>query len=330
MQVKDNKVIFGYEDIPFLNTFGFQKAVEKVNSHYKSNKVPFIYDTFQLAKVLNVPRKDLFELVRTADKRYKKTYIPKKNGGQRILQMPVGVIKDVQKRILDEILYKIPVSKYAMAYIPRKKLSDNALPHIGHKYLLKMDITDFFNSITFLKVISTAFNSNRFPQQIAVMLTKLCCMNEALPQGAPTSPMLSNITMKNFDDNIGKWCEKRGIVYTRYCDDLTFSSDKPLYHVFSKVKAMLEYDGFEINERKTHFIRSTARQEVTGIVVNEKMSIPREYKRNLRQQVYYAIKYGIENTSSDYDSLLGKISYVLQIEPDNEWFKQAFEKLSQK
>ena len=155
-------------------------------------------------------------------------------------------------------------------------------------------------------------------------------MNEALPQGAPTSPMLSNIAMKNFDDNIGKWCEKRGIVYTRYCDDLTFSSDKPLYHVFSKVKAMLEYDGFEINERKTHFIRSTARQEVTGIVVNEKMSIPREYKRNLRQQVYYAIKYGIENTSSDYDSLLGKISYVLQIEPDNEWFKQAFEKLSQK
>ena len=153
--------------------------------------------------------------------------------------------------------------------------------------------------------------------------------------------------MKNFDDIIGAWCKKRNIAYTRYCDDLTFSADIPLYNVYLKVKDMLLKRGFEVNEDKTKFITNSSSQRVTGLTVNEKVSIPRDYKKELRQEVYYAIKYGLAdsiikgnktryinhgepNIHSYFSHLKGKMFYVLQIEPENKWFKGATQMLSDK
>ena len=164
-------------------------------------------------------------------------------------------------------------------------------------------------------------------------------------QGAPTSPALSNIVMYNFDNSIGLWCKKRGIAYTRYCDDMTFSADIPLYPVFKRVKDMLENMGFELNKNKTRFINSNNRQSVTGITVNERLSVSADYKRRLRQEVYYALKYGLtdsiihtDNTEfltdgkpdaeQYFNRLQGKINFVLQIEPDNKWFCEAKNKLN--
>ena len=203
----------------------------------------------------------------------------------------------------------------------------------------------FFRAVC--QVISSAFNANRFPVQIGAILTSLCCIDDVLPQGAPTSPALSNIVMKNFDDIIGAWCKKRNISYTRYCDDLTFSADIPLYNVYLKVKDMLLKRGFELNEDKTKFITNSSSQRVTGLTVNEKVSIPRDYKKELRQEVYYAIEYGLAdsiikgnkaryinhgepNIHSYFSHLKGKMFYVLQIEPGNKWFKGATQMLSDK
>ena len=90
--------------------------------------------------------------------------------------------------------------------------------------------------------------------------------------------------MRNFDNNIGKWCAARGIAYTRYCDDMTFSSDRPLFAVYQKAKSMLEAMGFELNERKTRFVTRANRQSVTGLTVNEKVSVSGDYKRGRRQE----------------------------------------------
>ena len=150
--------------------------------------------------------------------------------------------------------------------------------------------------------------------------------------------------MRNFDDNIGYWCEKHGISYTRYCDDMTFSSDKPLYTVYQKVKAMLEEMCFELNEKKTHFVTNANRQSVTGLTVNKKVSVSSVYKRSLRQEVYYVLKFGlaeniiranrkdfmtgnIPNIEKYYNNLLGRIAFVLQIEPQNTWFQNALTEL---
>ena len=344
MKLNKFTVSFEEQDMNFLKEFGIFKSSSIVRKHYKKHKTPFIYDTYQLARTIAVPRNMLFELARCAQKHYKLIMLRKKNGGLRYIHSPDKDLKHAQVQILKKVLNNIEVSQYATAYIKGKKLKDNASPHINHKYLLKMDITDFFGSITYLQVISSAFNSNMYPVQIGAMLTSLCCLNDVLPQGAPTSPMLSNIVMKNFDDIIGNWCKEKNITYTRYCDDLTFSADIPLYNVYLKASDMLMRRGFEVNENKTKFITNSSSQRVTGLTVNEKVSIPREYKRQLRQEIYYALKFGfaesimqgnkfnfIEKGSPKcekyFHHLKGQVYYVLQIEPNNIWFWEAAEKL---
>ena len=136
--------------------------------------------------------------------------------------------------------------------------------------------------------------------------------------------------MKSFDDYFGKWCEKRSFSYTRYCDDITVSGDSSVYPAYLKAKALLENMGFEINQNKTHFITNTNRQEVTRLVVNERARVSSDYRRKLRQEIHYVTKYGVldafkhlkdseyESVYSYYSSLIGRINYVLQIEPENQ------------
>lgn len=340
MIIKDGRITFLPEDMHFVQKFGFTEAVEMVEDFRSQNNIDFIFDTYQLADFFGVARSKLFRVTRNCDDMYLKMTIGKKNGKDRQIRIPFNMLKSMQKRILVRILRKLPVSEYATAYKKDAKIVDNAAPHVNKKYILKMDITDFFSNITFLQVYSKVFNTKRFPKQIGAMLTTLCCYREALPQGAPTSPTISNIVMKSFDDYIGGWCAERGISYTRYCDDMTFSSDKPLYGVYQKVKRILLTMGFEVNESKTHFVSSSGRQSVTGLTVNDKLAVNKQTKRELRQEVHYAIKYGLKDSlmhtkkkqffiddepdAEKYRShLIGRISYVLQIEPDNEWFKNA-------
>ncbi len=344
MKINKLTVSFEEQDMHFVKKYGFFRSVGIVRRHCKEHNTPLIYDTYQLAYHVGVLRKMLFELSKNAKKHYRTIRLLKKSGGVRIINSPDSNLKYAQSRILKNILEFIEISPFATAYIKGKRLADNATPHTNHMFLLKMDITDFFGSITFFQVVSTAFNSKRFPPQIGAMLTSLCCLDDVLPQGAPTSPMLSNIVMKNFDDIIGNWCKKRNISYTRYCDDLTFSADVPLFNVYLKVKDMLEERGFEVNESKTKFITNSSSQRVTGLTVNKKVSIPKEYKRQLRQDVYYAIKFGLADSvlignKTDYmvcrvpdvhryyNHLVGKMRYVLQIEPENAWFREAVKKL---
>ena len=340
----DGSVIFSECDMPFVEKFGLIDATNMVLDYYSVNSTPFIYDARQLASFLITDYSKLFRIVRHADDMYFINSIPKADGTERELQVPYNSLKMLQTYILKYILKEIPVSEYATAYKPHAKLVENALPHVNKKYLLKMDITDFFGSISFTKVYSAVFNTTRYPRQVGAMLTTLCCYREFLPQGAPTSPAISNIVMKRFDDYIGEWCKNRGIAYTRYCDDMTFSSDKPLYSVYKKVSKMLEDMGFEVNEKKTHFISDASRQTVTGLTVNDKVAVPKQAKRKLRQEIYYAMKFGLRDalmhsgdesfftdgkpdTDRYQNHLIGRISYVLQVEPDNERFRKALNQI---
>lgn len=318
------------------------------NSHsskkQKSNK-GISKELQSLADTLGTTTGELFALSKKADSCYKEIRIPKRSNGFRIIHSPNGKLKKVQKKILQNIISKAETSPYAMAYKKGKNLKDNAAPHINHLYLLKMDISDFFSSITFHQVLSSAFPSTLFPTQCGVILTSLCTKDGVLPQGAPTSPALSNLVMKSFDEHIGFWCNERGIVYTRYCDDLTFSADYPLVVLSYKIEDMLNRWGFQVNKKKTKYIFFSSRQTVTGLCVNKKVSIPSDYKKTLRQDVYYALKFGLEDSmkygkkndffeNGKWDTarykchLIGKINYILQIEPENKWFQAAKENLS--
>lgn len=345
MNVANDTVTFEQCDMAFVRKFGAEKAAEMVLDYKSFSPLPFIYDMDQLSECLGVGKKTLYYLAENGHKEYNAMALKKRNGKVRHIYSPNDILKNCQKNILNRIIDKMPVSDYASAYIKGKTLRDNAVPHIGKKYLLKLDITDFFGSICFEQAYGAVFNTRYFPKQIGVILTKLCFRKNLLPQGAPTSPAVSNIVMRNFDDNMGSWCKNHGITYTRYCDDMTFSSDKPLYMVYQKAKAMLEEMGFELNENKTHFVKDSNRQTVTGLTVNEKLTVSKDYKRELRQAVHYVLKFGaaediirggrkeflsdgIPDTERYCNHLLGKIRYVLQIEPNNLWFQNAFAQLS--
>lgn len=343
MTIKSGHVVFDGSDAHFVSQFGYEKAAEMVLDFKSVNKIPFIFDTWQLAAFLNTSRKQLFDYLKNTSSHYNKIVIKKKNGKDRILYSPDNVLKFYQTKILKCIINELPVSPYAQAYLKGRKISDNAAAHIGKRYMLKLDIKDFFGSITSDQVYSAVFNTKYFPKFIGYILTSLCCRNYSLPQGAPSSPAISNIVMRNFDCNIGDWCKTHSVVYTRYCDDLTFSSDKPLFHIYKKVKSFLEEMGFQLNDDKTHFISASHRQCVTGLVVNEKLSVPAEYKRKLRAQIFYSLKYGLADCISHcnlqdfiidgrpneikyFNHLSGKLNYVLCIEPGNKWFKSVYEK----
>ena len=238
----------------------------------------------------------LYALSNHTERHYRRARIPKKSGGSRRLLVPDGLLKSVQRNILRHCLDGRSVSAHTCAY--RRGLSpiDNAAPHAGgekDKILLKLDIRDFFDSILFPRVYVAAFPESLFPPAAAGLLTHLCCCYDRLPQGAPTSPAISNLVMKPFDDFMGKWCEERQIAYTRYCDDLAFSGSFDGKEVFRRAEGFLRVMGFEVNRKKTVMARQGMRQSVTGLVVNDRVRTDAAYRRRIRQEMYYCTKFGV-------------------------------------
>ena len=299
-------------------------------------------EIFSLANIFNMSEKEIYYVSNNISKHYQKASIPKKSGGTRTLHIPNKKLIYMQRIILNEFLSEYKISKSATAYHKGSTLASNAIPHIKKKYILKLDIKDFFGSITFNRVYKMF--SAHFPVKYAKLFTELCCYNDKLVQGTPTSPAISNIIMLDFDNRIEKYCKENNISYTRYCDDITLSADFPLNSAYYKIKKELRKIGLELNKNKTHFVKHTHQQRITGIVVNEKIQTPIEYRRKLKQELYYLYKFGannviFRNNYTDYisngitldekyiNSLLGKINYVLQIDPENSTFLKEKEKL---
>ncbi|MBQ5601462.1 MAG: RNA-directed DNA polymerase [Clostridia bacterium] len=274
----------------------------------------------------------LYALSNNIKKHYSTVEIPKRSGGVRRLSVPDEILKGVQRRIAVVILSGQSVSRYASAYRYGASVVKNAAEHVGRKKVLKLDILHFFDSISYSAVKENAFPSERFSEPVRILLTLLCYYGDVLPQGAPSSPVITNIVMRDFDETVGAWCEEKGISYTRYCDDMTFSGDFDEKAVIDFVKEELRKKRLLLNYKKTSLTNRGGRQTVTGIVVNEKPNITSEYRRKLRQEVYYCQKYGVsEHTKriGEADAkkylrgLLGRVSYALQIRPDDAWLVKA-------
>ena len=211
-------------------------------------------------------------------------------------------------------------------------MKDNAIPHINKDIILKLDIKDFFENICFLDIYNSCFPIEYFPKPVGTILTHLCTYNNHLTQGSPTSSYISNLVMKDFDEELGFYCENNNISYTRYSDDMTFSGNFNPSEVIIKVRKMLYKLGLELNTNKIHIVRKSSNQSVTGIVVNEKMQVNVKYRNKIRQEIYYIKKFGLNshlekcnidiNASKYLNSLYGRILYVLQInENDKEFIK---------
>ena len=247
-----------------------------------------------LGKDLGFPVKTLYALSNNLDKHYHSVLIPKRDKAMRKLSVPDFILKGVQRSIVINILAYYPVSRFACAYRYGASVQKNAKPHIGKKKLLKLDIEGFFDHILYSQVKDIVFYKEKFSEPVRILLSMLCYYRDSLPQGAPSSPALTNILMFDFDEKVGAFCEERGIAYTRYCDDMTFSGDFSEEEVIAFVRQELKKLGLFLKNRKTAVVQAYKRQVVTGIVVNEKMNLAREYRRKIRQEMYYIQKFGID------------------------------------
>ena len=292
--------------------------------------------TFGLLKGLDVPEEAylpcLYTVSNQIETHYHPVVISKKSGGRRKLLVPDALLRTIQRNLLHHVLEEFQISEFACAYKKGTSIVDNARPHVGAKLVLKLDIQDFFDQITWILVYQNAFPGTHFPPAIRKMLTEFCCVRDRLPQGAPTSPTVSNLVMRPFDVHMGEWCREREIRYTRYCDDLTFSGVFAPEEVIRKVRGFLQVYGFELNRKKTRVLGRGNAQSVTGIVVNEKAQVSRAYRRKLRQEVYLFDRYGIKteegpkNDEKERRRLLGKMRYVLSVNPEDVWFGNMYKK----
>ena len=287
---------------------------------------------------LGFPAKTLYGLSNNLEKHYHNVFIPKSDGSKRKLSVPDLILKKVQRSIADNILMQYPISRYAQAYKLGSSIQRNAQPHVAKKKLLKLDIEGFFDHILYSQVKDIVFYEEKFSEPIRILLTMLCYYKESLPQGAPTSPAITNIIMYDFDETVGAFCNKKKISYTRYCDDMTFSGEFNEKEIINFVRNELSKLGLHLKNRKTAVIPATKRQTVTGIVVNEKLNLTKEYKKNIRQEMYYIKKFGLDehlNKRGLTDkhqyllSLRGRIAFVLQTLPNDREFMEYQKFLSE-
>ena len=290
--------------------------------------MPIVYrELSTLSHDLGISARTLYAVSNCLNRHYRYTQIQKPDGTYRKLSIPDAVLKRIQRRIADNLLFHMPVSPYATAYRYGGGIYKNAAQHVGQPKLLKLDIYRFFDSILYSAVKETVFPAEHFSEQNRVLLTMLCYYSDALPQGAPSSPAITNILLYRFDNIVGSWCKSKNIRYTRYCDDMTFSGDFDEQEVIGFVRRELQKTGFFLNGRKTKVLRPGQRQAVTGLTVNQKVTVSAAYRRKLRQELYYCRKFGIKahlkhigsvvSAEAYRESLLGKVHFVLQIMPQN-------------
>lgn len=281
-----------------------------------------------LALDLGFSAKALYSVSNCTEKHYHKVQIPKANGEFRELLVPDAFLKSIQHSIVTKLLAYEELSPYATAYRYGTSTIANARNHRSQPVILKLDIRHFFNHITYPLVKEKVFPSERYSEKNRILLSILCVHTHTVPQGAPTSPAISNIIMRDFDNLVGQWCSSRSIVYTRYCDDMTFSGDFDVQETIRFATSELQKLGFYLNEKKTRVIRDGQRKSVTGIVVTEKLSVPVSYRRRVRQEIYYCRKYGVASHLKEKGiqvsektyllRLLGRVNYVLSVEKSEE------------
>ncbi|MDT0690869.1 reverse transcriptase domain-containing protein [Salegentibacter sp. F188] len=288
-------------------------------------------------KPLTVPH--LYYLSKTKNNRYEEFDIPKKNGETRKIKSPDGRLKRVQGliNILLQIVFEGHSNYSTNGFLFGKDIKRNALPHVNKNYLLNIDLQNFFPSIPFRRIKTVLelppFNlvSNR--ETIGFLIANLGTYKNSLPQGAPTSPILSNIVTQRLDRKIVKYCIDHRIKYSRYADDLSFSSNWNVFesNIIKEIEGIVKSENFTLNSRKTRVRSSMQRQEVTGLVVNSKLNVKREYLQKVRAMINNWEKGGFSFAIAQFrkhqppekkfydfkEVLLGHISFLRLIKGEN-------------
>ncbi|HSP80043.1 MAG TPA: reverse transcriptase domain-containing protein, partial [Myxococcaceae bacterium] len=272
---------------------------------------------------------------------YVRFLLPKKTGGTRLISAPLPRLKAAQAWVLENLLERVPVHDAAHGFRPGRSIVSNARPHVGAGVVVNLDLKDFFPTVEYPRV-KGLFRKLGYSEATATVLALLCTEPDVdeveldgqryyvtrgprrLPQGAPTSPALTNLLCRRLDSRLAGAARKLGFVYTRYADDLTFSASGPGPHdageLLRLVRWLVRQEGFTPHPEKTRVLRRGRQQEVTGVVVNDKPGVDRKTLKRFRALLHQLEKRGPEglrwgNGGDVIASALGFAHFVAMVDP---------------
>ena len=262
-----------------------------------------------IARMLDVEYRSLnYWIYRTPEsKRYKRFIIPKKSGGPRCIDAPTKNIKILQQK-LNQVLQTVYTPKPSVhGFAQERNVRTNAQKHVGKRWVLNVDLEDFFHSINFGRVRGMFMGKPYdLPQGVATVLAHLCCFQRRLPQGAPTSPIISNMICAQMDSQLQQLARANHSTYSRYADDMTFSTNLRGFprdlafvnelgqlRLGQKLTDTITRNGFAVNEEKVWLMGRNRRQEVTGVTVNEFPNLPRKFTNQIRAMLHAWKKHGL-------------------------------------
>lgn len=326
----------------------YKKSLIEYSQNLSGNNFPVIFDLYHLAYSIGMQPSRIINMIRDRDFLYNTYKIRKKTSGYRWIMSPTNDLKVVQKWIKINILDKVKIHESAHGFVKDKSIVSNAHSHINKEMVLNIDLYRFFDTITEKRVCSL-FKKLGYTDKLSYDLARLLCINppknywkdlkienslkkrfiksrpSILPQGAPSSPVISNIIAFNLDKSIYKYCDKSNLTYTRYADDISISGNKSDLPSLNVIKSIIRCNGFTINNKKVKFLSAHKKQEVTGIIVNNGTFVKKELIREINQELYFCLKFGYtshlerkfseKEVKANYkDWLFGKICFIYSVE----------------
>jgi RNA-directed DNA polymerase len=239
-------------------------------------------------------------------KAYRSRPKKKADGTMRNCQAPIEQLKTLQRKIADHILSRVQLSPSAFGGVKNRSIVKNARMHVKPDALITLDIEKCFPNVKDHHV-RVVFETLGYSGQALSLLVRVCTLDFALPQGAPTSPILANIVLKGIDKRIGTLAWKHGGITTRYVDDIGISGPRRLKNMIPLAQRIVESEGFSINDSKTRVMLKGTRQQITQLLVNEKVNLPREKIEEIKSAVRAL---NTQSTEHDWNSVSGRVYWV--------------------
>lgn len=321
------------------------RAVDSDTSRLSAQQLPLLHSSHDLAEVMGISLNELRFLAYQKDvtkiSHYQRFEISKKTGGTRLISAPMPRLKRAQYWILGNILEPLPLHNAAHGFVNERSIVTNALPHVGKDVVINLDLKDFFPSVSYPRV-KGVFQNLGYSEHVATVLGLLCTESNTqhveldqeqwfisngerfLPQGAPTSPYITNLICRKLDARLEGMARALGFEYTRYADDLTFSasnvSDAVVRQLLWRCRGIVMAEGFNVHPDKTRIMRRHQQQEVTGVVVNEKPSVDRKTLKRFRALLFQIEKDGPADKAWGcgelFASIEGYANFVAMVKPE--------------
>jgi|HubBroStandDraft_4_1064222.scaffolds.fasta_scaffold13021_4 RNA-directed DNA polymerase len=260
----------------------------------------------ELAKLLAVAPQEIDYVLRRLDRYYKPANVPKRDGSPRMLLVPRGKLKLLQKKIKRHVLDKFPFLDCVHGGVKGRSVVSNALPHVQKSVVFSVDLKDFFPHVTPERVFRI-FRALGFGEECARVLVKATTWKHQLPQGAPTSTALANLSLVRADWRLRRLAQIKHFSYTRYVDDLTLSGESRLLNFRKLIPRIIESEGFSVKPQKTVTMHMGERQVVTQLVVNTKVNMPREWRKGVRALVFGRMRG--ERSDVSVNSVRGRVNW---------------------